>query len=99
MRKGLMYPTDIGNLYLMMKTCSLRSEAGGDDGGSYDNALMELSARCQGLSGRTIRKAPFLALTQFLSYPVTLDNFYVALDVCIKELRRDIENLTIAESR
>lgn len=89
-----MHRANIGSLYQMMKMYGGPEEAGDFESiGSEKNSLMELSVKCQGFSGRTIRKAPFLTLTHIHDYPVSLDNFFVALDVCIRELRRDMKNL------
>ena len=94
MRKGLMHRANIGNLYQMMKMYEGPEEAGDSESiGSDKNSLMEMSVKCQGFSGRTIRKAPFLTLTHFHDYPVSLDNFFFAMEACIRELRRDMKNL------
>ena len=94
MRKGLMHRANIGNLYQMMKMYGGPEEAGDSESiGSDKNSLMEMSVKCQGFSGRTIRKAPFLTLTHFHDYPVSLDNFFIAMEACIRELRRDMKNL------
>jgi len=41
--------------------------------------LWEEAERCQGLSGRSLRKLPFLALTEFDRFPVTGPDFVTAL--------------------
>ena len=49
--------------------------------------------RCQGLSGRTLRKLPFLTMTEFHHGQVSGHEFVKALNICITSLKNDLNNV------
>ena len=68
-------------------------EAIEEDHGSsinFSKKLYEEAQRCQGLSGRTLRKLPFLTMTEFNPGQVSGHEFLMALNKCIKSIKNDL---------
>jgi len=82
--KGLITTDDI----IFQALSPLKNMANGGDsipGSDLSRSLWEEAKRCAGLSGRSLRKLPFLALTEFQSYPVSGQDFMSALHRAIDQ--------------
>ena len=55
--------------------------------------IYEEAQRCQGFSGRTLRKLPFLTMTEFHHGQVSGHEFVKALNICITSLKNDFNNV------
>ncbi len=85
----------------MAGLCAPKKEVEANDNrdmAEVSRALMEVAARCQGMSGRTIRKIPFLALVKMEdeARPETIEDFMQCLMAAVTEQIRDRE--AIAEA-
>ena len=63
----------------------------GDVKSQLSRKLWEEAQRCEGFSGRTLRKLPFLAMTEFECFPVSGDQFLVALHSAVVNQRSSNE--------
>jgi len=72
---------------LIFPALSVKNMTNGDSLPASDlsRRLWEEAKRCEGLSGRTLRKLPFLALTDFETYPVSGLEFVSALHRAIDQ--------------
>jgi hypothetical protein len=64
-----------------------------DSEGSPTRYFVQICRSCSGFSGRTIRKLPFLALTRFYQYPVSLNEYLVALEQAVEGAKKDLEKI------
>ena len=62
---------------------------------SFSKKLYEEAQRCQGFSGRTLRKLPFLTMTEFNNGEVSGHQFLKALNKCITIIHNDTKNIEI----
>ena len=60
---------------------------------NFSTKLYEEAQRCQGLSGRTLRKLPFLTMTEFNHGQVSGHEFLKALNKCIRTIKNDLSNI------
>ena len=60
---------------------------------NFSTTLYEEAQRCQGLSGRTLRKLPFLTMTEFNPGHVSGHEFLKALNKCITTIKNDLSNI------
>jgi len=56
--------------------------------------LVQICKSCHGFSGRTIRKLPFLGLTRFYQYPVSLTDYLFALGKAMEEVKKDLKAMS-----
>ena len=57
---------------------------------NFSTKLYEEAQRCHGFSGRTLRKLPFLTMTEFNPGQVSDHEFLKALNKCITTIKNDL---------
>jgi hypothetical protein len=59
----------------------------------FTSKLYKAAQTCQALSGRTLRKLPFLAMTEFEHSGVSAQEFLGALNNCITSIQNDLKKI------
>ena len=59
----------------------------------FSSKLYEEAQRCKDFSGRTLRKLPFLAMTEFHNGQVSSQDFLKALNKCITSIQNDLKKV------
>lgn len=101
--KGLVTTDEVilpSSLLSKMRLTSSQDEAAGDMLPSSDLSwkLWAEAERTQGLSGRTLRKLPFLALTDFNRFPVSGSDFLASLHDAVTQAKENKEEHRLAQS-